>query len=839
MIERIHLTGRDYQAHSEFWKNYLKDPDEAFHFRQKNTARIDVPMSIVNFTVPQAESDLVNKLAQNNESGIYVCMLAAAALVLKKYGRQHQLILQSPLLGATAQKGAWDIPLIIDVHGDITLRRLLNTITGTTRQCYTYQDYPWNEANMGRLLQRSNILIRFSSLHMQAAGDRYDLIIDVGPEGRTLQLQYNPEAYDSWFIDRFLQHLMNAISTMAGLDIPVQQIDILNTVEKHQLLHSFNQTHCDLPAGETVLTLFKRQAIENPHAIAVSYRDTRMTYQELDSWSAGLAQRFIVSHGVTPGDTIAVMSSATDHMILCLLGILKASACYLPVDPQLPAARKQYMLQEARVQLLLTDTTVEQDVYKGNILQVHGEISRLKTGQLTEQPLPFVTDAAYLIFTSGTTGLPKGVQVAHKGLVNMVTDQIRQFGIMRSDRVLQFASISFDASISEIFMALCAGAELVLTDRTTIKDEGSFLKLLQEYPISVLTLPPSYMSVLPWHELTSLRVIISAGEKINVEGALYLSRSLQVFNAYGPTEYTVCATINRIAPSMTAVEVESIGWPIANTQLYILNADGQPVPAGCIGELYIGGWGVALGYLNNPALTDEKFVNNPFSTGGRLYRTGDLASWLPDGRVLFHGRADNQVKIRGHRVELSEIEQVLMLHEAVKQCVLIITETTPANPRLIAFVPANAYAVRSSLIDHLQSRLPGYMIPAAWVGVDSFPLTVNGKIDNKQLLHLLEAGNREKSVTLPRNAMERQIAEAWKELLGLEAVGIHDDFFQLGGDSLLAIRLLSFLREQFSLNIPMNILFDITTIAGLAEYIYVATEVPEPRHDIESEELLL
>jgi acyl carrier protein len=290
---------------------------------------------------------------------------------------------------------------------------------------------------------------------------------------------------------------------------------------------------------------------------------------------------------------------------------------------------------------------------------------------------------------------------------------------------------------------------------------------------------------------------------------------------------------------MTGEEVESIGTPIANTQLYILNADGQPVPAGCTGELYLGGKGVALGYINNPALTAEKFIADPFTVGGRLYRTGDLASWLPDGRVLFHGRADNQVKIRGHRVELSEIEQVLIQHEAVNQCVLMITETTPGDGRLIAFIPDSAYADRLSLTEHLQNRLPDYMIPATWVPVNNFPLTVNGKIDHKQLLQLLEAGNSSHPITLPRNAMEQQLADAWKELLGLQEVGVYDDFFQLGGNSLLAIRLLSFLREQFSLNIPMTILFDITTIAGLADYIYVATEEPVQRHDLESEELFL
>jgi amino acid adenylation domain-containing protein len=492
---------------------------------------------------------------------------------------------------------------------------------------------------------------------------------------------------------------------------------------------------------------------------------------------------------------------------------------------------------------LLTDSALffDQDYYLGKAFLLDLELSGIPESAPGRPGAYNPASLAYVIYTSGTTGVPKGVLIRHYGLMNNILEQIRIYGVLPEDRVLQFSSISFDASPSEIFKGLCSGARLVITDRALGRDAGTFLDHVKKAGVTLMTLPPSYQSALGWEELLFLRILISAGEKLNVRRALELSRNMIYINGYGPSECTIGCAYNKIEPHMTLEEAECIGFPISNVQIYILTPDLYPVPIGITGEIFIGGAGVALGYQHREALTEEKFILNPFSDvpGARLYRSGDYGRWRPDGRIAFAGRRDDQIKIRGFRVEIGEIEQVLQLHQRVRQSAILVKEDDKGEKRLVAFVVTDGEFSRKELVDHLAARLPEYMVPGLWINLHELPMTNNGKVDKKALLALSAAGKAIEEHAGPRNSTEEKLVDIWKEVLQQEKVGIYDDFFELGGDSLTAIRLMAFIREAFSLNVPVNALFEFTTISDLAEYLYVIAADTSDSNDTGTEVLLV
>jgi len=433
---------------------------------------------------------------------------------------------------------------------------------------------------------------------------------------------------------------------------------------------------------------------------------------------------------------------------------------------------------------------------------------------------------AYVIYTSGSTGKPKGVLVTHQGLCNLGMAQIRLFDLRSDSRVLQFASFSFDASIWEIVMALCSGGMLCLGTRESLLPGPSLMQFLLEHAITHMTLPPSALATLPTEELPALQNIIVAGEACSTGLVGQWSKGRRFFNAYGPTESTVCGTVYECSNGSHKLP---IGRPIINTQVYILDPHLQPVPVGVPGELYIGGAGLARGYLNRPELTSEKFICNPFSDEprARLYKTGDLARYLPDGNIEFLGRLDDQVKIRGFRIELGEIEAVLGQHPAMQETVVMVREDIPSNKRLVAYVVVNQTSAPtvSQLHQFLKQKLPEYMIPSAIVKLEALPLTPNGKVDRRALLALDTARPELQSAFVaPRDTLELQLALVWEDVLNVRPIGITDNFFNLGGHSLLAVRLIALLQEQFGQNLPLATLLQAPTIEHLASTLRQPTD---------------
>ncbi|HEY0603159.1 MAG TPA: amino acid adenylation domain-containing protein [Herpetosiphonaceae bacterium] len=581
--------------------------------------------------------------------------------------------------------------------------------------------------------------------------------------------------------------------------------------------------------------VFEAQAAKNPQACAVVFEQQSLTYAELDRRANQLAH-LLRTMGVGSEVCVAVYMERSLELIVALLGVLKAGGVYVPLDPAYPQDRLQYMLDDSQAPVLLTQERLCQQLLEVNIEKLR--VLTLDADWRTLAQEPDVAPAcrngaenlAYVIYTSGSTGKPKGVLVPHRGLGNVVNTQIQLFQLGPQCRILQFASISFDASIFEIVMALGVGATLYLAPRTTLLPGPELVRLLREQSITHITIPPSSLAALPNADLPELNVVIVAGEACSSALVARWGAQRMFFNAYGPTETTIWASTARCIADDTQPH---IGREILNTQCYILDEQMQPVMPGQAGELYVGGIGLAQGYRNRPDLSATRFVPNPFSAtpGARLYKTGDLARYLADGNIDFIGRVDDQVKVRGFRIEPNEIATVLMAHDAVREAIVIAREDQPGVKQLVAYVVENkAYQsagtadLETTLRAHAAAELPEYMVPWAVVTIDALPLTPNGKVDRRALPAPEMTRAAGADFVAPRTAAESAIAAIWSEVLSVSPVGVNDSFFVLGGHSLLAGQVLVRLREAFGEHVSMQMVFEQPTIAELVAAIVAGSD---------------
>ena len=605
---------------------------------------------------------------------------------------------------------------------------------------------------------------------------------------------------------------------------------LVPAVERRRLLDEWNRTRADYPADATVHALFEAQAARTPDAAAVVCRGERLTYRELNERADRLARR-LRAQGVGPESPVGVMLGRSAEAVVALLGVLKAGGCYVPLDPDYPQGRLAFMLENSGARMLLTETSVAGKLPNppAEVVLLDEERERVggrePAGRAPRAEPPAAvgpSNLAYVIYTSGSTGEPKGVMVTHGGFCNLMGAQIRLFDVRGDSRVLQFASHSFDASLSEIFMALLSGAALYLDAKDALAPGEPLARVLREQAITTVTLPPSVLPLLPREELPALRTIIAAGESCPAELPAVWGRGRRFLNAYGPTEATVC-----VSAAVCAGDGERppIGRPIRNVRVYLLDEDLQPVPVGVSGELYVGGAGLARGYLGRPGLTAERFVPDPFSgeAGARLYRSGDLARYLPDGQLDFLGRADQQVKVRGFRVEPGEVEAALRRHPSVADAFLLAEAEPPGAQRLVAYVVASQPPTPAELRGFLRESLPEYMIPSAFVALERLPLTPNGKVDARALPRAGEVRDGDGGdYAPPETPVEEVLAGIWADVLGVERVGVHDNFLDLGGHSLSATRIVSLVRQTLSADIPLRELFESPTVVGLARRVEAA-----------------
>ena len=683
-----------------------------------------------------------------------------------------------------------------------------------------YQNITWQDELGAQGEEWGN---RTFAIHNQP---NYPLWADChGGQQMVLSIGYDRSRFEDDTIDRMLKHFKTLVCGMAGNPNGlVRELTILSRAERESLLTEWNQTDVDFPQQKCVHELFEAQAVRTPNHPAVSCGDRELSYAELNRRANELAHR-LRENGVGPESIVGVCLERSIELVVGLLGILKAGGAYLPVDPKCPKERIRFMLTDSRAGLLLTHPTQVDCDLAAEIRCVFIEAKESARGcdsSTLENLERFAkpNDLAYVIYTSGSTGTPKGVAVEHRSLMNLVAWHQRAYEIVAEDRATQVASPAFDAAVWEIWPYLASGASIHIPDEETKMCPEKLLgwMLAREITLSFLPTPlAEALMVEPWPAGMRLRALLTGGEKLQRPAPKGFGCWLT--NHYGPTESTVVTSAAIIEPDADQKTPPPIGYPIANTRIYLLDGDGEPVPIGVPGELHISGIGLARGYLNQPELTAQRFVCNPFAENdpayNRLYKTGDVARYLPDGNIEFLGRKDDQIKMRGYRIEPGEIESVLAQHPGIQKAI-VMSRTSAGADKLIAYVvpkPRRKPSIKQ-FREFLAGQLPEYMIPSDFAILDSIPLTVNGKVDRKALASC--EPEMETTFALPRTSTEVEVIRIWGEILGGNPIGREDDFFELGGHSLQATRVMSRLQAAFQVELPLQLLFQGRTVAGLA-----------------------
>lgn len=817
-------------------------------------------------------------LSQQQGVTLFITLLAAFKTLLYRYTQQEDIAIGSPIANRNRSEiegliGFFVNSLVLrtQVQGNLTFLDLLSRVKEVALGAYAHQDLPFEkivealqperDLSTNPLFQVSFSLqntpiealelpgLSLSLLDVENNTAKLDLEFHLWQESDSLQVQaiYSTDLFSDRTITRMLGHFQTLLEGIVSQPNQLLYDLPLLTSEENQLFIDWNDTK-KARSQDCFHQLFEKQVEKTPDAIAVVFVDTQsnstasLTYRKLNQRANQLAH-YLQKIGVVPDVLVGICLDRSLDMIVGLLGIHKAGAGYLPLDPTYPQERLNFMLEDAQVSVLLTCSSLKfpqvQDKARSNPVVVCLDTEWQKiVEESQDNPKCIVTPnhLAYTIYTSGSTGQPKGVIIEHRGLSNLAAAQRDVFNIQECDRILQFASFSFDASIFEIVLALQTGAALYLATKETLLPGKSLIQFLQKNAITGVTLPPTVLAALSDETpLPALQTIICAGETCSQDIVERWALGRRFFNAYGPTEATVWSTISEIRDRTTK---PLIGRPIANTQVYILDRHLQPVPIGVPGELYLGGDGLARGYLHRPNLTTERFIANPFfditsnleitlhkkisSNSEKLYKTGDLVRYREEGNIEFLGRIDNQVKIRGYRIELGEIEATLLQHTAVKDVVVSTIEDREIHKRLVAYIVLHQESTITivELRQFLKKHLPEYAIPSSFMLIDDLPITSNGKVNIKALQTIFSVNKQELNTQIkvdPRNPIEKAIAQIWIDILHLDKISIHDNFFDLGGDSLLAVRVIEQIQKQLNREIPLSALFLNPTVADLAD----------------------
>lgn len=867
--QREQLTGEAYAKQLAYWKEQLKGAPAVLHLPadRPRPAAQSFRGAHQYMPLPKDLAESLGALAQREGVTLFMLLLAAFQTLLARYTAQDEIMVGSASAGRSQLAtenliGCFINTLVLrtDVSGDPSFRELLRRVREVTLEAYAHQDVPFEklveELQPERSLSYSPLFqvlfmlqnaprqalepagqtLTLNALTVDNGTSKFDLKLEIvgKADGLSCLCEYSTALFDASTIRQMMGHLEVLLaSVVANPDERISRLPLLTAAERHQLLVAWNNTQSDIPRDKCIHELFEAQVEQTPETVAVVFEDKQVTYSELNRRANQLAHR-LRALGVRPEVRVGILIERSLEMVVGLLGILKAGGTYVPLDPSYPKERVAFMLEDAAVAVLVTQAGLVESIQAH-----HTQVVRLDADwkaiaeESTENPASGVTpeNLAYVIYTSGSTGRPKGVQIAHNAVVNFLTAVRRQPGLTAQDVLLAITTLSFDIAGLELYLPLSVGARVVVASRDVATDGTRLQELLAGVTVMQAT-PATWRLLLEagWQGSPQLK-ILCGGEALSRELAdKLLDRSASVWNMYGPTETTIWSTISKVEPEKGPVP---IGRPLANTHIYILDQQLQPVPRGVSGELYIGGDGLARGYLNRPELTAERFIPNPFSSepGARLYKTGDLTRYLPDGSIEYLGRLDHQVKIRGFRIELGEVEAVISEHPAVQTCVVLAREDVPSEKRLVAYLVAAQQGPPPSVSElrgYLKERLPDYMVPSVFVVLEKLPLTPNGKVD-RRALPAPDAARPELGAAYvsPRSAVEEVIASIWAEALGIEKVGVADNFFELGGHSLLATQVVSRIEEAFAVEVSLRSLFESPTVAALVESMTATNEMPE------------
>ncbi len=857
------LAGPSAAGHVAYWKDRLAgiEPLELPADRPRpatQTYRGDY----VELTVDRETTDALGALSRRGGGTLFMTLLAAYQVFLGRHARQDDFAVGASVAGRSAPEledvvGMFInmLPLRADLSADPTFTELLAATSRGVLDAFEHADVPFakvvQELGLPRDVSRSPVfqsmfvlqnyeMGRFSSAAadaetsftwtpMELRATRFDFelhLVEV-PSGLWGKLVYNTDLFDRSTVERMARRFDTLVrSIVAAPDTRVSALDLLDPAERTLVVDTWNDTSADFPAAATLHGIIEQQVTRTPDAVAVTIDGESLNYAQLNALANRMAHRLRAA-GVGAETLVGVCAERSLELVAGLLGVLKAGAAYVPLDPEYPADRLAFMVADAAAPVVLVQSHLQDVLPPTNATVLVLDHETEWTGQPIHNPPPTTADhLAYVIYTSGSTGRPKGVPNTHRGIVNRLDWMQKRYRLTPADAVLQKTPASFDVSVWEFFWPLQTGARLVLARPGGHKDAGYLRDLLVAEGITTAHFVPSMLTVFLAEDgieaATALRRVICSGEELPHTAAVEFTTRFphcELHNLYGPTEAAIDVSAWHCTPAALAeVTAVPIGAPIANLRLYVLDPAGNPAPVGVAGELHLGGTGLARGYHRRPALTAERFVPDPFSAapGARLYRTGDLARWRQDGTVDFLGRIDHQVKLRGLRIELGEIESALREQDGVTEAAVIVREDNPGDKRLVAYVVGTGADLKAAL----KKTLPEYMVPAAFVELPALPLTPNGKLDRRALPAPVVTRDASAELVEPRTDTERLLAALWREILGVGTLGIDDDFFDLGGHSMLATQVVARIRKESADTRAVGVmdLFTHRTIRELASF---------------------
>jgi len=868
--QRKWLKGKTLENQIDYWRKQLKNIPPVLDFPldfprpSYQTSSGDYKL----FNLPPVTREALNTISRQNNASLFMTMLAAFYILLQRYSGQDDICVGSPVANRNRAEtealiGFFVNTLVLrgDLSGNPSFPEFVERVKEMTLGAQAHQDLPFEtlvealqpqrDMSHSPLFQAMFVMnnapveklqlsgLEISLLEFENKTTKFDLILNVTETEHGLQckLEYNTDLFKSDTMDRLITHYKTLIDQiLENPSASLSTFSLINPQEKDRLLYNWSRSAESYNEQQSIIQLFEAQAKQTPQAAALRVKEQTLSYSMLNSQANQLA-RYLLDQGLHRGQIVGISAGRSAEMIIGLLATLKAGGVYLPLDPGYPAERLQYMLNDAQAAFLITQHALK-SAFKNHSARVilFENLHELLQKKAADN-LNLVLNAqqsAYIIYTSGSTGRPKGVEVSHSALANHCCDMRDFYQLTPDDNVLQFAALNFDASIEQILPPLISGATVIMRD-DDIWDSFQFSEKIKQYDLTVINPPTAYWAQLAadWAARPELipenriRLVIIGGDVLKPEALQnwYKTslKNVRLLNAYGPTETVITATTYQVPVGFSSTRVP-IGRPRANRTLYVLDPYGQPVPAGIPGELYIGGRALAKGYLKRPDLTEQRFIVNPFSKdqNDRLYKTGDRVRFLPEGNLEFMGRMDFQVKIRGFRIELGEIESLLSRMPEIKEAVVSAMDDKQGNKRLVAyFVTKGQKGVDIEQIrKFLKGLMPDYMIPSVFIEMETMPIDPSGKINRRALPKAdLEHVELKNEYVAPRTPTEEKLCSMIQEVLQIERVGVLDNFFDLGGHSMMATQVVSRIRETFDVELSLRSLFENPTAEGIARAI--------------------